>query len=200
MLPYRLRAPIYGKQSEDIKKRNAGDDISKGGGPVQRAIEQDLKEFQTLFVTKLSAYQQQHTHWKAGIAFGIFKECFQASKIAVLHWMVIPPRCDREAFSQLIYSACWETFRQALQQHKPLETIAATLFCLYTLWETNPLPATTKSPWEHLPLALYDLENPRNLYRRAYRQLIRIDPQHYRWLLETRCVAQARQAECRQAH
>lgn len=222
MLPYRLRTPVFGSVSENQKRRSDGTqrEASTGGGPVQKAISRDLKAFQLSFLDRIQKEQQQQgyeatpkrstgtgtgSHWTSGKAFGIFKELFGSAKIAMLHLLVPHPRCDREAYAQITYAACLEHFREAMKkspQNSSLLEACAAIWTLYTLYETNPLLKTAQmTPMDYLPMGLQSRENPRALYRRAFRQPIRIDREHFalmlhlqercRALLDTCCCGQA---------
>ena len=203
MLPYRLRPPIYGKKLQRLKDDKAGEDVLRGGGPVQRAIEQDLLAIRGPFL-KVTQEQQQasttNSHWDSGKSFRCFKTVFGSSKVAALHSLV-PKKCDKESFSQLIYAACLSLLKTSFQADNfELENSCHALFCLYALFKTNPLPRATTTPFQLVPVGLVSAENPKFLYRRAFAPNIRVDRYHYSLLLRLRAQAQARQAECQEHH
>ena len=224
MLPYRFRPPAMG--IERGKKRGNKDKQSKqqshgGGGVLQRAIENDLKQLCPLFLKQFEQKQQDHTtktssgstshqlpnhhrhyHMKPGIAFQSFKQTFGKAKVAALHSMV-PPKCDAEAYSQLLYASCLHLLKQSTNVPESCHA----LFCLYALYQTNPLPKSVdtyrnnnnnnnNNPYQLLSIGLRNPENPKFLYRRAFHQPIRIDHYHYSLLLKLRDDALALQAEC----
>ena len=198
MLPYILRPTrTYGTKAK-------GRDNSQ---TLQNAIQDDLRQFQTLFLTELKQTEinnnhHRQQHWESGKAFGIFKRLFGSCKIALLH-LLVPLKCDQEAHSQLIYAACLDLLRQALLSAAPLELFSNavfSVFCLYTLMETNPLPrgTTQQHGLELLPVGLRSKVDPNRLFRRFFSQNIRIDRQHYLLLLRLREMALATHADCRQ--
>jgi hypothetical protein len=139
MLPYHLRAPVYGDKEKTLRRRRDGNPQTEhdGGGPIQMAITNDLINLRERFRKKingLSSYhhttknqqQQQYLatayddvdnniHWKSGTAFLIFKDIFRSSRIAMIH-LLPPALCDREAYTQLIYAACLTLFKESFEQ------------------------------------------------------------------------------------
>jgi len=217
MLPYRQRTPVYGgklkvQKKQEAQRQNGSENQEEplaGGGPVQCAIRLDLLEERPRFMNQVRPVQfgePQETHHSArGNVFASFKEVFGRSKIALLHTRVIPPRCDRDSYSQLIYAACLSLLRDAFDTEDcvRLEHAAYALFCLYTLYETNPLPTgprDERTMLEMLPLGLQSAENPKYLYRRSFKTPIRIDRAHYLLLQRLRDEAVAQQAECQLSH
>jgi hypothetical protein len=251
MLPYRRRPPVYGGKLAEKKKQEAeeavknsnnenSDDPTKasdplhGGGPVQRAIEHDLLDLRTKFVQLLHEEvttnhdgNHRRRHMDQGQVFGLFKTVFGEAKIALLHSRVVPPRCDRDAYSQLIYAACLSLVKKSFESTNfCLEHATFGLFCLYTLYQTNPLPtgppinashitatisssSSSSHPYDQqqqrkrdllamLPMGLQSLDNPKALYRRAFKQFIRIDRYHYSLLLRLAEECRAHQAECQE--
>jgi hypothetical protein len=201
MLPYRLRPPIYGKKLQRLKDDKAGQDVLREGGPLQRAIGQDLLEIRGPFL-KLKQEQQQasttNSHWDSGTSFQCFKTIFGSSKVAAVHSFV-PKKCDKESFSQLIYAACLFLLKESFETDDfVLENSCHALFCLYALYNTNPLPRATDTPFQLVPVGLVSAENPKFLYRRAFAPNIRVDRYHYSLLLRLRAQAEARQAECQE--
>lgn len=197
MLPYCLRPPAYGKLLERLK-REQGKNVPDGGR-LQKAIKEDLIQFQASFVDEMQKRSNQRdpqeSHWKQGAAFSLFKQGFGDSKIAMLH-LLTPPRCDGEAFSQLIYEACLEIFRDFFSSS--FEHACSAIFSLYALFETNPLPRELAWP-EIMPIGIRAAEtrsHHRSLFRRAFRQRIRIDRFHYLMFLQLREMALANKAEC----
>jgi hypothetical protein len=233
MLPYRLRPPNYGKKLQAIKNKDGEEDDRhedpyRNGGPLQRAITADLMLFyQSHFGTTQSNNDEEgsvSTSSSSSLSFETFKIAFRKSKIAMLHRSptsqnaaatntttttmtgFVPPRCDHNAHSQLLYAACLDLLRRHM---KPPESsfsqAACAIFCLYALYETNPLPdpSTISSiavrdgmdetnAWlQFLPMGIQHRTNPKLIYRRNFRQPIRIDWEHYGYLLELRDLAQS---------
>jgi hypothetical protein len=265
MLPYHLRAPIYGgklkRQREDELSPDSLRSPYIGGGPYQRAIEKDLLDVRGEFQSQLSHIKRihatppsspadgpavvdtdssgphQHHRQGQGLAFGVFKKVFGAAKVARLHTRLAPPRCDQTAYAQLIYAACLSLLKQSQSssipkhQHQPeddahdsnqeeeeeekdnddvvhLNDAAYAVFCLYALYETNPLPVpqgptdndnksqSRQSQLAMLSMGLQNRENPKLLFRRAFRSHIRIDQQHYVYLLTLKDLALSKIADC----
>lgn len=229
------------KQEAEAVAKNGGTDGSiepapndplHGGGPLQRAIELDLLELRTKFVRLLQDFtpdgagdkhgndddgvtnlRQRRCHVERGQVFRMFKMVFGEAKIALLHSRLIPPRCEREAYSQLIYAACLSLLKKSYAEPTfCLEHAVFAVFCLYTLYQTNPLAmgpdVSSMNHYDHqrqrhlltmLPMGLQNVENPKALYRRAFRTFIRIDRYHYSLLLRLVEECRARQGEC-QSH
>jgi hypothetical protein len=124
---------------------------------------------------------------------------------------LLPQRCDRNAYSQLVYSASLALLQEFCcdKNHQPTSVIAINgqtadndawlmrvsyaVFLLYALYQTNPLPVYW--PTKHtqgdasevlslLPMGLQDRQNPKVLYRHAYKSPVRIDGKHYGYLLQ----------------
>jgi 6-phosphogluconate dehydrogenase (decarboxylating) len=131
MLSYHLRAPVYGDKEKTLRKRrDKGNPQTEhdGGGPIQMAITNDLIHLRERFrkkINDLSSYHQttknqhdnadENLHWKSGTAFLIFKDIFRSSRIAMIH-LLPPALCDREAYTQLIYAACFTLFKESFEQ------------------------------------------------------------------------------------
>lgn len=171
MLPFKLRSNAGSTRG---RKPRTTEDIS-GGGPVSKAITRDLQEFQKVVVTHLQGLQEEEEHtekWKLGQAFQVFKQLFGKGKIALLHSLLPSIKCDQEAYAQAIYAACFECLCKST---KFLEKCVAAM-TLYTLYETNPLlKAEDLKPKDYIPVGLNGFGIPRSIYRRAFRQRIRID-------------------------
>lgn len=231
MLPYRLRPPSYGaklkrqkQQSESFLDRTHP---YRDGGPLERAIKADLAALfanfeQELCISTVGDNDEGDitAHCRKGTAFATFKRVFGGARVAMLHRKsssrdttgFLLPRCDRNAYSQLLYSACFSLLRDAFcsttgtpsSETVLLHRAAFAVFNLYTLYETNPLPRgtpkTAKDWLALLPMGLQNRDNPKMIYRRSFRQPIRIDIEHYGYLLRLRDLAFAAQARCRQKH
>ena len=224
MLPYYLREPRYGDKKGTIRRRPVSQDgnpKAECGGPVQIAITNDLVDLRGKFREQLLEHTEQQAassvHWKAGTAFLIFKDVFESSKMSMLH-LLPPPRCDREAYSQLIYAACLALFMESFQkivwknigEHFPednndsddnsnhCDDACFAIFSLFALFETNPLPRQIDddNPLQLLPISLRSSEDPRTSYRRCFSQNIRIDRQHFAMLLRLKELALAKKCEC----
>jgi hypothetical protein len=170
--------------------------------------------------------QHQH-HDRQGLAFGVFRKVFGAAKVARLHTRLAPHRCDPNAYLQLIYAACLSLLKQSsIPKHQPDDTnanananananntnqnndkddvvnfndAAYAVFCLYALYETNPLPQGHPDDDDKSSrlAMLSNRENPKLLFRRAFRSNIRIDQAHYLYLLTLRDLALSKTADCR---
>jgi hypothetical protein len=186
MLPYKLRAPAYGSVEKNKLRKTDGTDetVMTGGGPMPKAIALDLKAFHTTFVTHIKGLQERDgTTWSSGKAFRVFKQLFGAGKIGLLHWLLPHIKCDQEAYAQIIYAACFECLHDSADL---LEKCTA-IMMLYTLYEINPLVRTGDlKPEELIPVGLSWREYPRAMFRRAFRQRIRIDRAHFIQLLRLR--------------
>ena len=215
MLPYSLRHPIYGGQLKKRKQASLSPaevrNVYNGGGPVQRAIEQDLlallPAFESQLTADISSVISIDTMPRPGTAFRAFRTVFGGAKVALLHTRLIPQRCDPTAYSQLLYASCLSLLKQTLQNYDdtadttnfPLMKAAHAVFCLYTSYETNPLPiapSSDKDKLAMLPMAQSNRENSKLLHRRSFRADIRIDPAHYSLILQTRDTALSIAADC----
>jgi hypothetical protein len=205
MLPYRLRPPVYGRK---LREQLEDEEGLARGGPIERAIIHDLTALKPSFHLLVQQQQQQQQqdneiattpttdHAKPATAFSAFKTIFGTSKVARLH-SYVPLKCDREAFSELIYSCCLCLLKSSFDAEPfCLEDASFSLFMLYALLETNPLPRSTETDIELLPFGLQSADNPKFLYRRTFAPKIRIDRYHYSLLLRLRELSLARQADC----
>lgn len=195
MLPYRLRPPTFSDKAFKEKKQNESKNMLAGGGPVQRAMELDLMELRPKFLEQLNRTSQQHN--SPGATFGAFRNVFGQAKVALVHTRTLPIRCDRDAYAQLLYASCLSLLKHAFQQDElMLEHAAFAIFCLYALYETNPLTNVPESPLQMLSMGVQCPENPKFLYRRTFRMPIRIDRYHFSLLQRVRDEALAQQADC----
>jgi Small nuclear RNA activating complex (SNAPc), subunit 1 len=198
MLPYRLRAPPKAGPWKSAKE----EDPFLHGGPMQRAIEEDILEIRPDFLhacCNFSNHQNQTSHpAKAGATFSQFASLFGAHKIGLLHSCTIPPRCDHDAYAQLIYASCLSLMRKAMEDSSSSSTFeqaAFGLFSLYAFYQTCPLPKQTDTPLQMLPMGLQG-DNPKKQFRRHFATRIRIDPHHYSLLQQLQDDALAKQADC----
>jgi hypothetical protein len=206
MLPYRLRPPVYGKTNEHLKRSQAQKATPQqpDGGPIQAAMVADLKGLQWKFLQS-SCYSTESSntekHFARGRTFTDFKNLMEKSKVALMHLLIPQTTCDKEAYSQLIYAACLQVLKNSMEEEnseQTLESAAFSLFSLYALFETNPLSRQLDNSLDLLPMGLSEEEgNFRSLYRRAFKQNIRIDQYHYSLVLQVREMAMARIADCR---
>jgi hypothetical protein len=208
MLPFHLKSPNYGGK---LKKQLAGspDHPLRDGGPFQRAIAADLLELQKPFLDRIaslssSSSKDDHTHYPVGSGFAAFKEIFSSAKVALLHTRFVPIRVDAGAYAQLLYAVCFQLLRAEANSSNLLNRGAYAVFLLHALFETNPLPTeprndNTREQMESLPMAVQNRENRRLLYRRSYREPIRIDQEHYCYIMQLRDLALAACARCEQA-
>lgn len=155
--------------------------------------------------------------WKPGTIFSVFKEVFRSSKIGMLH-LLPPARCDREAYSQLIYGSCLSLFKESFSKIKPdkmdegpaeeMERITEkridhyndtgfAIFCLLALFETNPMPREfgIDNPLELLPIGLKASDDPLASNRRSFSKNIRIDRQNFSLMLRLKELALARKSD-----
>ena len=170
------------------------------GGPVQRALNADLILLRLEFRKDLDDYRiasmsNSNSKRKSGAIFKVFKHTFQRTKFGIVHTRVCPPRCDREAYIQQIYSAALDQLKTSFRgygygqdgcvcrdeggdegevesvgeggnlngdenghdSNHEIETswddtkytfqlnAIFSIFALYTLYETNPLPEELSS-------------------------------------------------------
>jgi hypothetical protein len=174
-------------EENKLRKTDGTDEtILTGGGPMPKAIALDLKAFQKTVVTHFHGLQgnaDDVAKWGSGKAFRVFKQFFGAGKIGLLHWLIPHIKCDQEAYSQIIYAACFECFRDSVD----LTEKCTAVMILYTLYETNPLVRTGDlKPEDCIPVGLHWRDYPRAMFRRAFRQRIRIDRTTFIHLLRLR--------------
>lgn len=202
MLPHRLRPPSFATKELRAQKQQQepNDGVLSGGGPIQRAMEKDLLELRPGFlqqIENLSTNQQNQQHCSTGEAFKCFKRIFGQAKVALVHTRTLPPRSDRGAYTQLLYSACLSLLKRCFEADNiMLEDAVFSIFCLYALYETCLLPEEPSSPLQLLPMGLLHPDNPKFLFRRTFRSSIRIDQLHYSLLQRLRDEALAQQADC----
>jgi hypothetical protein len=196
MLPFRLKPPAYGGKLKKEKQENASpldqNHPLRDGGPLQRAIHDDLFAQYPTFVATLNTSFLVDNHDSKGWSFTVFKQIFSDAGISLLHTQFTPPRCDATAYSQLLYAVCFDFLRQAFQPDENNHSFGAfAVFLLYSLYETNPHPSKLSSEMETLPMNIQDRYNPRLTFRRCYRERICIDLEHYHYLLQLRemCLA-----------
>ncbi|GAX29508.1 hypothetical protein FisN_36Hh001 [Fistulifera solaris] len=196
MLPFRLKPPAYGGKLRKEKQENASpldqNHPLRDGGPLQRAVHDDLIAQYPNFVAELNTSFYVDIHDSKGWSFTIFKKIFSDAGISLLHTQFTPPRCDAGAYSQLLYAVCFDFLRRAFQADEDIYFFGAfAVFLLYSLYETNPHPKKLTSEMETLPMNIQDRYNPRLSFRRCYRERIRIDLEHYHYLLQLRdmCLA-----------
>jgi hypothetical protein len=198
MLPYQLRPPaVKGKQPY------------ANGGPVEQAIYNDLVQMREKYVQDLNAQVKPSgaVDDKPGVAFGVFKNVFRTAKVAMLHTRLAPKRCDRSAFSQLAYAACWTLLQDSfaiLSNEECFNWVHAScsVFALYAIYETNPLPTgRTTDETEILSMLPTRINQNREtlgfLFRRHFKQPIRVDMDHFYYLQRLQQLAMAKESECR---
>lgn len=193
MLPFRLKPPSYGGKLKKEKQEQASpldrNHFLRDGGPLQRAIHDDLNAQYAKFVVTLENTFFIDAHRTNGLSFTVFKKVFSNAGIALLHTQLTPQRCDPAEYAQLIYAVCFDFLRRAFQTREKLLPLGAfAVFLLYSLYETNPYPNKLSSEIESAPMNLQDPHNPRLTYRRCYRERIRIDLEHFHYLLQLRDI------------
>ena len=170
----------------------------------------------------MTVHQTTTKHAATGTAFAAFKDVFGSHRVAMLNRGgnsgLLPTKCDRNSYSQMLYSVCLSLTRKSFRDYNLqngennsnslaifLQQAAYSVFSLYALYETNPLPRvptpeeSTKE--EYLALTLPFGQQSREhsnriLYRRAFRTPIRIDAEHYGYLLQLRDLAKAGRCQC----
>eukprot|EP00537_Pseudo-nitzschia_pungens_P000968 CAMPEP_0172361268 /NCGR_PEP_ID=MMETSP1060-20121228/5126_1 /TAXON_ID=37318 /ORGANISM="Pseudo-nitzschia pungens, Strain cf. cingulata" /LENGTH=759 /DNA_ID=CAMNT_0013083481 /DNA_START=165 /DNA_END=2441 /DNA_ORIENTATION=+ len=234
MLPYHLReirnidkkGNAKGRRGDVPSEANANNDNTvECGGPVQRAITSDLVNLRRTFRERLLVdhvviqKDDFSTHWKAGTAFSIFKTIFGSLKMAMLH-LLSPARCDREAYSQLIYAACLALFKDSFTKigggmfaecatdgrnnddsgssDNHYDDACFAIFYLFALFETNPLPRKFRSdnPLRLLSVSLRSSDDPNTSHRRCFSKNIRIDREHFALLLQLKELSLAKKCDC----
>lgn len=189
MLPYHLRPPSYGGKLKAKKKREATplelDLPYRDGGPIQRAIQEDLLELRSMFFQTLPSDISCY-----GESFRIFKQAFAQAKTALLHTRTCPTKADRGAYQQLIYASCLNLLTKATSKKQiQFRDAVFAIFTLYTMYETCTLP---KGPTAGLEMLMVDFQHeksPRYTQRRAFHRKIRIDIESFSQLLCVRDVA-----------
>jgi len=189
MLPYRLRAPPKAGPWKNMKE----EDPLLLGGPMQRAIEHDILEIRDEFLNAEPPVAAGHA--KAGATFQQFSSIFGSNKIGLLHSCTIPPRCDQDAYTQLIYASCLSLIKKSMEEMASLRHASFGLFSLYAFFQTCPIPERTQNELQMLPMGLQG-ENPKKQFRRHFKTRIRIDPYHFSLLQRLRDEALATQADC----
>lgn len=202
MLRYRLSGTDTGSTDDDLHNRRFRKDSDpfEFGGPLQMAVRGDLDQLFHVFAAIMRRSAKGNAQ-KEESAFVVFKAFFKKHKVALLHHLA-PPRSDLSAYSQLLYAVCLSMIRDAFTNYEITSTAffeyaAYATFLLYTLYQTNPLPAppveeSLKGQLEILPFGLFDRRNPReSVYARHYHAPIRIDTEHYGFLLRILDLAAA---------
>jgi len=201
---------------------------------VERAVRADLLALRPAFEEKLRQQQRiaaaadddspsdDNKHAATGNAFAAFKDVFGSNRVAMLNRGgssgLLPTKCDRNSYSQMLYSVCLSLTRKSIRDHNLqdgenknnslaifLQQAAYSVFLLYALYETNPLPRVPTpeelTREEYLALTLPVGQQSREhsnriIYRRAFRTPIRIDAEHYGYLLQLRDLAKAGRCQC----
>ena len=173
MFPYRLRPPV-GERSIHQKRGRAAiskDKSNRGGGALERAIRDDIRNVQKLYLTYLKEnrnfeddlYGFEHGflhkcvngHWPVGMSFSRFKnivykeigfdKVFQLRKSGV-----IPLHCHEDGFVQIVYSTCLHMLADGLFDNTVSDgtekllfpdKVAFLVFLLYSLYQTYPRPS-----------------------------------------------------------
>ena len=218
MLPFFVRD----SRRKKAKKRRRDEVDDGGGGPVQIAITKDLIDLRNRFRERLLERKEEGcplppSLWKPGSAFAIFKGVFGSSKIAMLH-LLPPARTDREAYSQLIYGACFALLKESfgriragtmgesthgevfpdIESADHFSDAVFAIFLLLALFETNPLPREidNENPLHLLPIGSRANDDGRIPNRRCFKKNIRIDQEHYVLMLRLKELALARRSDC----
>eukprot|EP00566_Odontella_aurita_P002855 CAMPEP_0113553502 /NCGR_PEP_ID=MMETSP0015_2-20120614/15646_1 /TAXON_ID=2838 /ORGANISM="Odontella" /LENGTH=959 /DNA_ID=CAMNT_0000454573 /DNA_START=270 /DNA_END=3149 /DNA_ORIENTATION=+ /assembly_acc=CAM_ASM_000160 len=184
-----------------------------GGGPVERAIKEDLSTLWNCFDEIIASSQSSNNnaadnnltettllrHDVIGVSFRRFKDAFRRGKFGIIHTRCIPPRCDRADYEQVLYSACLGLLEDAMLQDEgdvrdlspKLFGAACSVFSLYLLRETNPqppFPTAERSALSTLTIGLVS-EDPTKPCRRSYCEPIRISRKQYALLHMARDLA-----------
>ena len=166
MLPYRFPVRKSGGKSNE--------DEYVGGGPLQRAIQQDLLGLKKVFLRKLRKRScQSPEHDAAGCTFAVFLEVFKEKNAAMLHSKLVNAKVDPEAVSQLLYAACLNLITSSSQI---LTEISFGLFSLYAFYQSNPrqTQVSTTNSLDMLPLGQDLLHTGR-----SFKQPVRVDSYSY---------------------
>lgn len=175
MYPYIPRAPAFGGRlrQEWIQKQSSSDpntkktrpttsEFYKNGGPIEEAILQDIMDFwNEVNIVWNQQNQDNHTDHPCGKSFQLFKKIYRKKGMGILHYC-IPPRCEIDAYYQIIYSACFtilerhfpilaqyfafsettsnDTTNSMEEEVSAFQIMAFAVFALYAFYETNPLP------------------------------------------------------------
>lgn len=147
MYRYRPRAPARGK-CKNIMQGMSDSVLVSDGGPLERAIKQDLLALRSTFFEILMAdfrhvdRFRNSLHASKGKAFTCFKNAFRLHDFATIYHCC-PARCDLDSFSQILYSACLgllvDASKQAIEAHY-VKRSAFAIFALYALYKANPYP------------------------------------------------------------
>jgi hypothetical protein len=144
---YKPKLPIYGGSMAKKKKEEFGKGFKTkqmlGGGPVERAIQQDLigllQRFQKMLhqddhqrchSRRLSSSQMAMTspleimnrkehveeHKLDGYTFQLFKNIYKDTKFGIIFTRAVPPRSEHDQFVQLIYSAALSFLKDAFDE------------------------------------------------------------------------------------
>lgn len=241
MFPFHPKPPTLGKKLVNELKEKLMDDVRnsegssceksdcktyqlRNGGPVQRAIRDDMLSLKAAFQNNFerdcgngkrwtSEVSSLHQHLALGSSFSIYKETFRKKKFGIIHSPdLCPPRCDRDSYIQMVYSAALEFlydedlfgFEKDAQEesiiddvviHLPLSIVFA-IFTIYTLYHTNILPAMPTKECtamddilSTLTMGLASDTVKYKMYRRAYKSPIRLSQDLYVILYQVRDVA-----------
>lgn len=248
MFPFHPKPPTLGKKlvSELKNKLPSGSGGKsdcktyqlRNGGPVQRAIRDDmlsLKEtFQDDFERNCRVLEENASsssgaslsqHLALGSSYSIYKETFRKKKFGIIHSAELcPPRCDRDSYIQMIYSAALEFlyeedlfgFEKEAEEgsvddvavYLPI-SIAFAVFTTFTLYHTNILPSIPTKDCTAMEDALSTLTMglasdtvKYKMHRRTYKSPIRLSQDLYALLYQVRnlsllCIDQCQQQKYR---
>jgi hypothetical protein len=129
--PPAKRKRLSGRPDEEIPCQSSelyGHVSFLHGGPIQHAIEKDLAILQKSFVAHFQSDEIiiaesssiLTTTAKPGYAFSSFGDFFAKYKVAALHTRAGPIRGDRQAYSQLIYAACYSILRKTWTKNRAI--------------------------------------------------------------------------------
>ena len=202
MFPYRLARRSNKSDEAQEHLRSAC-----GRGPIEQALHGDLLQLCDHFAAELAVKVQQleiGTSPAAGLAFGVWKNAFDASKMALLHTRLAPKRCDRSAFVQLMYAVCWKILHDEIEGTASINIVRAAfaVFSLYGFDETDPRTAgattVNQDVLTMLPMGLnQNAENPGFMHRRHFKQPIRNSLEQFYSLMRLQQYASMKEADTR---
>eukprot|EP00985_Skeletonema_marinoi_P026811 scaffold21131_cov194-Skeletonema_marinoi.AAC.7 len=216
-----------GTDAEQLEQL-ASDDPRLIGGNLQKAILLDLIGLRECFLERengsasnvtvvgtVAASSSPHTHPtvmlpSVGTSFERFKATFRDRRFGAIHTRTAPRNIDRGEYAQLLYSCCFYLLEESVENDGVdkfnLPRSIFSIFALYTLHQTNPLPmspptrqSTPRSKYGHLQEdALQEAwsvlpisREEQNLHRKSYKSPVRIDRKNYLLLLQLSDVCKA---------
>ncbi|KAK1740834.1 hypothetical protein QTG54_008929 [Skeletonema marinoi] len=224
--PAAIRTDGDGTDAEQLEQL-ARDDPRLIGGNLQKAILLDLIGLRECFLerengsasnvvvgTVAASSSPSHIHnamlLPVGTSFERFKATFRDRRFGAIHTRTAPRNIDRGEYAQLLYSCCFYLLEESVENDGVdkfnLPRSIFSIFALYTLHQTNPLPmspptrqSTPRSKYGHLQEdALQEAwsvlpisREEQNLHRKSYKSPVRIDRKNYLLLIRLSDVCKA---------